>query len=64
MEVFYSTVFIVVLFFFYRNEENCHSYYAGELLVIPTHVGTKLEQRPSAPEDPSLAQVPHSLKRD
>lgn len=57
MDMIYSTVFAVV----YRGEENCHPFYAGELLVIPSYLGKKAEQSPSDPEDPSLDQVPQSL---
>lgn len=57
MDMVYSTVFVVV----YRDEKNCHPFYAGELLVIPNYLGKKAEQNPPDPEDPSLAQVPQSL---
>lgn len=59
MEMDYSTVVVVD-----RNWENCHAFYTGGLLVIPSQLGTKVEQRTSDPKKPSLAQVPHSLRRD
>lgn len=58
MEVDYSTVVVVID----RNEDNCHAFYTGGLLMIPCRLGTKTEQRPSDPKKTRLALVPHSLK--